>query len=106
MKKSEFVAAIADKLTANGVKEVTKKAVEQNLDATIDVIVESVAKGDEIVLVGFGSFKRVERKGRTARVPGTNKTVKVPAKKAPAFKAGKVFKDRVEGVKKADKKKK
>ena len=105
MKKSEFVAAIADKLADSGVKEVTKKAVEAHLDATLEVIIESVAKGDEITLVGFGSFKRVERKGRTARVPGTGKTVKVPAKKAPAFKAGKIFKDKVEG-KKAEKKKK
>lgn len=91
MNKAELAAEIAAR-TNN-----TKKAVEEILAALCDVVVESVAKGERVTLVGFGTFERRDRKARQTnnpQKPGTKLTV--PAKKVPAFKVGKEFKERVD----------
>lgn len=89
MNKTELIAAIAAKTGE------TKKDAEATLNAFVNVVSETLAKGDKVQLVGFGSFevrKRVARKGRN---PQTKEEIKIPASKAPVFKAGKALKDLV-----------
>lgn len=89
MNKSELIAAIAAK-TGD-----TKKNAEASLDAFVDVITESLVKGDKVQLVGFGSFEVRKRAARKGRNPQTKEEIKIPASKAPVFKAGKALKDLV-----------
>ncbi|MCR4941237.1 MAG: HU family DNA-binding protein [Campylobacter sp.] len=98
MKKTEFIQAVADK--AGLTKTDSKKA----LDATLEAISELLAKGDSITFIGFGTFSTADRAARTARVPGTNKTIQVPASKAVKFKVGKKLKEAVATKKKSKKK--
>ena len=66
------------------------------LASLTDVITEIVAKGDRVTLVGFGTFERRERQARETNNPQKpGQKIKVPAKKVPAFSAGKEFKERV-----------
>ena len=89
MNKSELIAKVAEKA------EITKKEAETAVAAVIDSITESLVKGDKVQLVGFGTFEVRARGARTGRDPRTNKEIKIPASKAPAFKAGKALKDTV-----------
>ena len=89
MNKADLIAAIAAKTGE------TKKSAEASVNAFVDVITESLVKGDKVQLVGFGSFevrKRAARKGRNTQ---TKEEIKIPASKAPVFKAGKALKDLV-----------
>ena len=87
MNKTELVAAIAEKT------ELTKKDSEKALKAFIDVVTEELKKGEKIQLVGFGTFEVSERAARVGRNPQTKQEIKIPASKAPKFKAGKALKD-------------
>jgi len=89
MNKGELIDAIAAKA------EVTKKDADAVLTATLEAIVEAVAAGDKVTLVGFGSFEPRERQAREGRNPKTGKPMKIPATKIPAFSAGKLFKEKV-----------
>lgn len=89
MNKAELVDAVADK--AN----VTKKQAEVVISAAVDVIMDAVAGGDKVTLVGFGAFEPRERKERDGRNPKTGDPMKIPATKVPAFSAGKLFKEKV-----------
>ena len=89
MNKAELVDAVADK--AN----VTKKQAEIVISAAVDVIMDAVAGGDKVTLVGFGAFERRERKERDGRNPKTGDPMKIPATNVPAFSAGKLFKEKV-----------
>ena len=89
MNKSQLVEAVAKKT-----KE-SKKATETALVAIIDTIKGSLKKGDDVQLIGFGSFKVKKRAARKVRNPKTGKEMNVPAKKYPKFTAGKAFKDAV-----------
>ena len=91
MNKSELIAAIAAKTGA------TKKDAEATLNAFIDVVTETLVKGDKVQLVGFGSFEVRKRAARKGRNPQTKEEIKIPASKAPVFKAGKALKDLVNG---------
>lgn len=91
MNKSDLIAAVAAKTGE------TKKNAEASINAVIDVIAETLAKGDKIQLVGFGSFEVRSRAARKGRNPQTGKEMKIAAKKAPVFKAGKALKDAVNG---------
>ncbi len=91
MNKSELVAAIAEQT------ELSKKDAEKALAAFVDVISEELANGGKIQLVGFGTFDVAERAAREGRNPQTGATMKIPASKAPRFKAGKALKDAVNG---------
>ncbi len=93
MNKGELVDAIAEK--AN----VTKKDADAILNATLDIIVESVASGDKVSLVGFGSFEKRDRAAREGRNPKTGETMTIAATTVPAFSAGKAFKEKVAGEK-------
>ena len=87
MNKSELVDAIALKTGA------TKKASEESLNAILEVIKEALVKGEKVQLVGFGSFETKARAARKGKNPQTGAEMKIPACKAPAFKAGKALKD-------------
>ncbi len=89
MNKSELVAAISTK-TGD-----TKKNSEASLNAMIEVITDALVKEDKVQLVGFGSFEVRKRAARKGRNPQTKEEIKIPASKAPIFKAGKALKDSV-----------
>jgi DNA-binding protein HU-beta len=89
MNKGELVDAVAAK--AN----VTKKQADEVISAFLSVITEAVANGENITLVGFGSFERRERSEREGRNPKTNEPMTIPATKVPAFSPGKLFKEKV-----------
>ena len=89
MNKGELITAMAAKT------EMTKKDSENALNAVLDVIAESMAKGEKVQLIGFGTFEAKARPARVARNPRTGDSVKIAACKAPAFKAGKALKDAV-----------
>lgn len=91
MNKSDLIAAVAAKTGE------TKKNAEASINAIVDVIAETLANGDKIQLVGFGSFEVRTRAARKGRNPQTGKEMKIAAKKAPVFKAGKALKDAVNG---------
>jgi DNA-binding protein HU-beta len=89
MTKNELIAAVAD--TA----KLTKTLAASAVDATFDIITGALKRGDEVKLIGFGSFKVVNRKAREGRNPRTGAAVQIPASKAPKFSAGKGLKDSV-----------
>lgn len=89
MTKVELIAAVA----ANA--GLTKKDAEKAVSATIDVITETLQKGEKVSLVGFGTFEVRERKERQGRNPQTREPMTIPASKLPAFSAGKALKDAV-----------
>ena len=89
MTKAELISAIAEKT------ELSKKDSEKALNAVVSVITDTLAKGDKIQLVGFGTFETRDRKARKGINPQTKKEIKIPATKVPAFKAGRALKDAV-----------
>jgi DNA-binding protein HU-beta len=89
MNKAELVDAIAEKAG------VTKKEADTVLSAAIETIVGSVAEGDKVALVGFGSFEKRHRKAREGRNPKTGEAMTIQATSVPAFSAGKSFKEKV-----------
>ena len=89
MNKAELIAAIAAKTGE------TKKGAEEAVNAFVDVVVDALVKGDKVQLVGFGSFEVRKRAARKGRNPQTKEEIKIPASKAPVFKAGKALKDLV-----------
>ncbi len=89
MNKSDLIQAVVEKT------ELTKKNSASALDAMLDGITESLAKGDKVQLVGFGTFEVRSRQAREGRNPATGETIRIAASKAPAFKAGKALKDKV-----------
>ncbi len=89
MNKADLIQAVVEKTG------LTKKESTKALEAVIDAISESLAKGDKVQLVGFGTFEVRSRKAREGRNPATGETIKIEASKAPAFKAGKALKDKV-----------
>lgn len=87
MNKTELVAAVAEQA------DISKKDAEKVLKAFVDVVTEEMKKGEKVQLVGFGTFEVSERAAREGRNPQTGKTMKIEARKAPKFKAGKALKD-------------
>ncbi len=98
MNKSELIEAIAK------AAELSKADAERALNATIDTVVKTVAKGDTVTLVGFGTFKSAKRAARTGRNPATGAALKIAASTVPRFTAGATFKTAVAGKKAAKKK--
>ena len=89
MNKAELIAAIAAK-TGD-----TKKAAEASVNAFVETVTNALVEGDKVQLVGFGSFAVRKRAARKGRNPQTKEEIKIPASKAPVFKAGKALKDLV-----------
>jgi DNA-binding protein HU-beta len=91
MNKADLIDAIVAKSGA------TKSSVTDVLRAFEEVVVDGVAGGEKIVLSGFLSFERVERKARTARNPQTGAAIQVAASRAPKVSIGSTFKKAVKG---------
>ncbi|MBI5923850.1 MAG: HU family DNA-binding protein [Betaproteobacteria bacterium] len=98
MNKSELVEALAART------KLSKAATGDALDALIEIITTAVAKGDDVALVGFGTFKSAKRAARTGRNPQTGAALKIAAATVPKFTAGATFKAAVSGKKAAAKK--
>jgi DNA-binding protein HU-beta len=84
---------LIDKIAAGA--DISKAAAGRALDAVIASVTDSLKEGDDVALVGFGSFTVRERSARTGRNPQTGKEIKIAAAKVPAFRAGKALKDAV-----------
>lgn len=89
MNKSELIDAIAASA------DITKADAGRALDAAVDAITAALKAGDQVTLVGFGTFAVKERAARTGRNPQTGKEISIAASKVPGFKAGKGLKDAV-----------
>lgn len=89
MNKSELIDAIAESA------DLSKASATRALDAVIDTITDSLKSGDQVVLVGFGTFSVKDRAARTGRNPQTGAPIEIAAAKIPSFKAGKALKDAV-----------
>jgi DNA-binding protein HU-beta len=94
MNKAQFVELVQ----ASGEYK-TKVEAEAAIKAFTDAVTEALVKNEDVSLVGFGSFTTVLQKGKTGKVPGTDKTYTTSDKMVPKFKAGKGLKDRVEAGK-------
>lgn len=89
MNKSELIDAIAASA------DISKAAAGRALDAVTDSIINALKAGDQVALVGFGTFVVKERAARTGRNPQTGAPIEIAAAKIPSFKAGKALKDAV-----------
>ena len=89
MTKAELVEKMAKEA------KVTKAAAAKALDSFVDGVKKALKKGDKVMLIGFGTFSVVQRKARKGRNPQTGKEIKIPARKAPKFSAGKALKTAV-----------
>ncbi|ACT51994.1 histone family protein DNA-binding protein [Methylovorus sp. MP688] len=87
MNKQELIEEIA---TSAGI---SKAAAGKVIDAFTSSVTGALKKGDSVTLIGFGTFAVSERAARTGRNPQTGKEIKIAARKAPAFRAGKALKD-------------
>ncbi len=91
--KAELVDRLASRL------DVTKKLAGEAVEAIVDEITKSVAKGDKVAISGFGVFEKADRAARVGRNPQTGATVKIKATSVPKFRAGAEFKAIVAGKK-------
>lgn len=89
MNKADLVEAVAKK------SELSKKDAEAALNGFVASVEEALAKGEKVTLVGFGTFEVKNRAARTGVNPQTKAKIKIPASKAPAFRAGKDLKEKV-----------
>jgi DNA-binding protein HU-beta len=87
MNKAELIDHIAAEC------KLTKAQTERMLDTTLEAIKKTVKKGDEVKLVGFGTFTKAKRKARMGRNPQTGKAIKIPAAWFPKFRPGAEFKN-------------
>ncbi len=91
MNKTELIGAVAAKTG------LSKKDAEKALSAVISTVSESLAKGESVQLVGFGTFEVREHSARMGRNPANGEAIEIPASKVPAFKAGVALKKAVNG---------
>lgn len=87
MNKQDLIATVAD---SSGL---TKADASKAVEAVFDAVTESLKKGGEVRLVGFGTFSVSQRKASTGRNPRTGETMTIAASNQPKFKAGKALKD-------------
>ena len=89
MNKNELVEAVAKKAGQ------TKVDATKSIDAVIDAVKEALASGDDVRLIGFGTFSVSTRAAYTGRNPSTGEEIHIKSSKQPKFKAGKALKDAV-----------
>lgn len=89
MNKTELIAVVANEA------EITIKKAGEILDKYIEVVTETLATGEKVVITGFGTFEVRTRVERTGKNPRTGETIIVPEQKSPAFRSGKLLKDAV-----------
>lgn len=87
MNKNEFIDEVARK------SDMSKAQAAKAVDAVFDTITEALQGGDDVRLVGFGTFSSVRREAREGRNPRTGETIKIKASNQPKFSAGKGLKD-------------
>jgi DNA-binding protein HU-beta len=87
--KAEMIDEIAQ------AAEISKSAAERAIDALVGAVKTSLKKGDDVTLVGFGTFYPSERAARTGRNPRTGETLQIAASRVPKFRAGKALKDAI-----------
>ena len=90
MNRKELLEAV---LSNKELKHITKKDADRIITATFETIKKTVKKGEDVSLVGFGTWLRAKRAARTGVNPATGEKIKIPAKKVPKFRAGKAWKD-------------
>ena len=91
MTKKELIKKIAEE------QVISQKQASAIVDSVFDSIVAAVAAGDKVNIPGFGTFESKTRAARTGRNPRTKEAVEIPASTVPSFKAGKAFKEKVNG---------
>ena len=91
MNKTELIEVLAEKSGA------TKLLTEKVINAYLETVMDTVAKGDTVSLVGFGAFSKAHRNARTGRNPASGQTIQLSATDLPKFVPGKTFKDKVKG---------
>lgn len=89
MNKSELIDAIAESA------DISKAAAGRAVDAVVDSVTNALKGGDQVTLIGFGTFSVKDRAARTGRNPQTGAEIQIAAAKIPSFKAGKALKDAV-----------
>ncbi|MCC7403996.1 MAG: HU family DNA-binding protein [Bdellovibrionales bacterium] len=89
MNKADLIDQLSQKI------QVSKSQSEDFLNAALEIIQRAVSNGEEVKLVGFGTFDQSFRKSRTGRNPKTGSLMTIPASQVPRFRPGKDFKDRV-----------
>ena len=89
MNKTEFIDAVAEKA------DVPKATASKAFEAMVETIANTLKNGDQVTLVGFGTFLVRHRGARDGRNPRTGETMKIAATNVPSFKAGKALKDAV-----------
>jgi DNA-binding protein HU-beta len=89
MNKTELTEAVAN------AADLPKAAATRAVDAIIDTITEALKQGDQVTIVGFGSFLIKQRGARSGRNPRTGEAIEIAASNVPSFKAGKALKDAV-----------
>lgn len=89
MNKNELIAAVADKTS------ISKNDATAAVEAVFDVITGALKDGDEVRVVGFGTFVVTQRKAGKGRNPQTGEEIDIPASKAPKFRSGKQLKEAV-----------
>ncbi len=89
MNKSELIDAVAASA------DISKAAAGRAIDAVVESVTDALKKGEQVTLIGFGTFSVKERSARTGRNPQTGATIDIAAAKVPSFKAGKALKDAV-----------
>ena len=89
MNKAELVDAVAEGA------DISKADATRAVDTVVDQITKALQNGDQVTLIGFGTFAVKDRAARTGRNPRTGEPLNIPASKVPGFKAGKALKDAV-----------
>ncbi|MEM7540036.1 MAG: HU family DNA-binding protein [Pseudomonadota bacterium] len=87
MNKAELIEAVAE------AADLSKAGATSAVDAVLDNITSALKRGDQVTLVGFGTFNVRERAARSGRNPRTGETIQIAASKSPGFKPGKALKD-------------
>lgn len=87
MNKAQLIEAIANHT------DYSKAHCENMINAMLETVKKAVKKGDDVTLIGFGTFSKAKRKARMGRNPQTGKAIKIPAMNVPKFKAGREFKN-------------
>jgi DNA-binding protein HU-beta len=95
MNKDQLGAKVAEILTVEGEKKVSKKRGREMVDAVLQAIAEALKAGEKVKLQGFGNFEAVERAARKGRNPQTGEEIEIAAKKAPKFSPAKDLKQAV-----------
>lgn len=89
MNKAELIDAVAEGA------DISKADATRAVDAVVEQITNALKSGDQVTLIGFGTFAVKDRAARTGRNPRTGEPIDIPASKVPGFKAGKALKDAV-----------